>query len=346
VFVILFGAVACTQAPTPAEPAKAAPPAGGSSAAPAAAPVTLKLAMYQPATHLFVAVFKKYMPLVERNTQGRVKVEIFDSETLAKGNEFIDAVQRGVADMALAFPPYNSATFPIFDEQYLPFGYRDVKGQMDSYENGLNELYIEEMKAKGLDKIATFGAVPTGGRYLITKKPVLVPDDMKGMKLRAAGSLERDLITKTGASGVATVASEVYEALERGIIDGAMAVHTNIVDWKWMEVTQHLLNLPVSYLAMEFIYNTDSWNKISATDKPIVETTIKLAISALSMEGTAVEIYRLSSMVPDRLTINTPTPEQRKQWLALSEPLIAGYKQKAGERGQKAWDIIQQYNKR
>ena len=113
--------------------------------------VTLKATFYQPATHTAVVHFKEVFADVETMTEGRVKVDVYDSQTLVKVPETFDALNRGIADLTdVPLPPLR-LDVPWWSVEMLPGLLKDRQGMHDAAVNGLMEMYQQAIHNAGLN---------------------------------------------------------------------------------------------------------------------------------------------------------------------------------------------------
>lgn len=307
----------------------------------------LKLQLYQGPEHLITQQVKAVSPRVEQMTSGRVKISVFDSGSLAKGPQMFDAVQKGVVDIAAwAYPFASPKNLPFLMIGSFPFIYRDASGYMDAWqkEDTLEKLandYINEIGYKNVTLTKTFyvGFYQMGFK---NKEP-RVPKDLKGVKMRSLGSLF-PFFDKYGIRAVSVDTPEVYEALERGIIDGAIGVYSNWVDWGWGEPATYLLDFNLASVGLVFLVNKASMAKVSPNDRAAVESYLGWLQDILDKEYLKADLTYKSIIASKLMKIYTPTAEETAAWKGASDEITNKWVQDTGERGKKALAVIQKYN--
>ena len=308
--------------------------------------VELKLQLYQGSEHLITQRVKAISPNVEKMTNGRVTIAVFDSGTLAKGPQMFDAVQKGVVDIAVwAYPFASPKNLPFLMIGSFPFVYRDAAGYIDAWkDDALEKLaneYINETGYKNVALTRTFyvGFYQMGFK---NKEPKL-PRDLKGVKMRTLGSI-LPFFAKYGVSAVSVDTPEVYEALERGIIDGAIGVYSNWVDWGWGEPATYLLDFNVAAVGLVFLVNKASMAKLSPSDKAVVDSYLNWLQDALNDEYLKADQTYRTIIEKKLMKIYTPTAQETTEWGSARDEIKAKWLKDVGERGIKALSIIEKYN--
>ena len=311
-------------------------------------PIVLKMAMYHGSASLYYRIYSEYLPLVEKNTQGRVKIEIFPGGALAKGPAQLEGVQTGVCDIAYPWGGYMSKTVPLLGLEALPI-WKDFQSAHYAFDDpAMVDLYNQAYAAKGLNNVRLFIIKESGPRMIsTTKKQIKVPSDLKGLKIKAMAGPEADFCKLVGASATVITPAEIYEALERGILDGTVSSVTNLADptWNWREVCEYVNAYGFGVAGLHMLFNKKAFDAIPADLTPIVENTIRAAHMAVRYRTIEDYEHMWSTMVPEMMTVYTPTPEERKVWSETVSPLIDTFLEKTGALGQKALDIAYKYNK-
>ena len=241
-----------------------------------AEPIVLKAAYYQPDGHPITELGRESLAEVEKLTEGRVKFVIYPNSTLVPTTEMAAAVDEGTAFCANWYMPYMSKTIPLFDlETESLWTTGTYKSVLDAYENGINDLYTEALHRQGLKNTKVAGVSLCLWRVLgTTKKPVHVPADIKGLKIRSVGA-EADMFKSLGASPVNVTTPQTYEALSRGIAEGATNAALFFIERRWLEYVKYISNINLSPVLMHVIYNTRQLSKLDPRDRPIVEKAMK-----------------------------------------------------------------------
>jgi TRAP-type C4-dicarboxylate transport system substrate-binding protein len=311
-----------------------------------AAPVELRVAYYSPDNHPLTMAAKEVLADIEKLSQGRVKMKMFTSSSLLPTKEMAAGVNEGTAFCANWYMPYMAKTIPLFEVETLPVwtsGY--YKAVLDAYENGLNDLYTKALHRQGLKDLKVAGVSMCLWRVLTTKqKLVKVPSDAKGMKIRSVGA-EADMWRAIGASPVNITTPQTYEALARGVADGATNYLETMMDRKWLEHTDYVTCINLTPVLMHIIYNYKMLEKLSPQDKVIVETGMKLLAQVTRLRILEREGYAFAT-IPRKFNtvIYIPNAKEHQEWVKAAEPLVAEYAKSTDPLVQEALKIVHKYN--
>ncbi|KAF0117338.1 MAG: extracellular substrate-binding protein, partial [bacterium] len=165
---------------------------------------------------------------INEHGKGKVRVEHFHSGTLLKSEELLPGLMQGTADIIFQLDSAMMGTLPILGIFELPLLYPDVETSHEKLKIGspLHKLINQELAKKDIIAIATLPAV---FEYLWTKKPIRKPDDLKGLRIRVAGRVEAAVVKALGAAPTTTSSAELYEALQRGTVDGTVCYQSTII---------------------------------------------------------------------------------------------------------------------
>lgn len=181
---------------------------------------------------------RKFAQEVEKRTNGELKFEIYPGSSLVKTFAQFGALQNGSVDMTLYPLAYEGGKIPQVNITLMP-------ALVTSYEQGhrwktqpIGEALTKLLDDKGV-KIVTW-IWQAGG--VASKKKVLAPEDLKGVKIRG-GSKHMDLMLKQGGGAITNVPSnEIYSAVQTGVLDAAVTSSTSIISFRLEEVGEHLLS--------------------------------------------------------------------------------------------------------
>lgn len=232
-----------------------------------AKPIELKVANFQPPLHKSNEMLKNWTNLIEKETGGKVRFVLYPGSTLAKARDTYNAVVTGIADMCWTFAGYSRGRFHLSEVVVQPLG-------MKSAEHGgrvLFDLYQEfpEIRAEFKDTHLLWLS-PAPHRQIHSKVPVRTVADFKGLKTRVPSS-EAPHVRALGGVPVTMSGSEVYLALERGVLDADFHPWETAYSYKWYEIVRYHTKADL-YLAGLFIatMNKNTWNKLPADVKKVI----------------------------------------------------------------------------
>ena len=248
-------------------------------------------------------------------TGGKVKVEVYANSTLYKDKEEMEALQVGAVQMlapSLAkFGPLGVREFEVFD---LPFIFDDARELHAITAGPVGKQLFARLETKGISGLAYWD---NGFKSFSANKPLKTSDDFKGLKMRIQSSkvLEAQM-RAVGALPQVMAFSEVYQALQTGVVDGTENPHSNLYTQKMHEVQKHMTVSDHGYLGYAVISNKKFWDGLSpdiraALEKAVAEATVYANKIALEENEGALAKVKASG----KTQVYVPTPAER---LALS----------------------------
>ncbi|NWK76539.1 TRAP transporter substrate-binding protein [Aquitalea sp. LB_tupeE] len=204
--------------------------------------------------------FKK---LAEERTHGKVKVQVYPNSQLYKDKEELEALQLGAVQMlapSLAkFGPLGVKEFEVFDLPYVFDNYDEVNKVMHG---AIGKQLLGKLESKGIKGLAYWD---NGFKNFSANKPIRTPADLKGMKIRIQSSkvLEEEM-RSVGALPQVMAFSEVYQALQTGVVDGTELEASNLYTSKAYEVQKQLTLTQHGFLGYAVIVNKKFWDGLPA----------------------------------------------------------------------------------
>ncbi len=281
-----------------------------------AKPVELNYAISLPATHYEVQlVHQVWAKEVEKRTGGRVKINVYPGETLGKQVEQYDLVLKGAAQLTVVAGPQYPGRFPLTDVFNLPFlvppdgpnspgkAIRDMV-----HEKYLNPIYFKDVKV-----LWKYRFQP--GVLHMAKKPVRTIDDMKGQIIGfAGGKIVPAYIKALGGSPQQSPAPEVYENLDKGIINGQILPFETQMAFKLYEVTKYVTMTNQGMAAYCIVMRLQTWNSLSPDVQKII-TDLNPWVEDLAYkvgEGAFQKALGVSKQAGVQVIELTPT--ERARW--------------------------------
>ncbi|TSA17108.1 MAG: DctP family TRAP transporter solute-binding subunit [Betaproteobacteria bacterium] len=272
-------------------------------------------------------------------TKGKVKVEVYANSTLYKDKEEMEALQLGAVQMlapSLAkFGPLGVKEFEVFD---LPFIFDNYAELHKVTQGPLGQRLLAKLEPKGVKGLAYWD---NGFKSFSANKPLKTPADFRGLKMRIQSSkvLEAQM-RALGAIPQTMAFSEVYQALQTGVVDGTENPHSNLYTQKMHEVQKHMTLSDHGYLGYAVITNKKFWDGLPADVRGQLEQAMKEATAyankiAKDENDAALEAVRKSG----KTQIYTPTPAER---LALKKATMKVHKEMESRIGK---EIIEEVYK-
>lgn len=255
----------------------------------------------------------------EALTKGAVKVEVYPNSTLYKDKEEMEALQLGAVQMlapSLAkFGPLGVKEFEVFDLPFIFDGYDDLH---KITQGPVGRKMLDRLEPKGIRGLSFWD---NGFKSFSANKPLHTPDDYRGLKMRIQSSKVLDAQMRAlGALPQVMAFSEVYQALQTGVVDGTENPISNLYTQKMHEVQKHLSLTNHGYLGYAVITNKKFWDGLPADiraklDQAMKESTDYANKIAKKENDDALEAVRKAG----KTTIHTPTAQEK---VAMKKALI------------------------
>ena len=294
---------------------------GLSSVALAAEPIVIKFSHVVAQDTPKGKAAEKFKALAEQYTKGAVKVEVYANSTLYKDKEEMEALQLGAVQLlapSLAkFGPLGVREFEVFDLPYIFDGYEALNKVT---QGAVGQQLLAKLEPKGIRGLAFWD---NGFKSFSANTPIKKPEDLRGKKMRIQSSkvLEEQMREVKSLPQVMAF-SEVYQALQTGVVDGTENPHSNLYTQKMHEVQKHMTLTDHGYLGYAVITNKKFWDGLPAEvrtqlDKAMVESTVYANQIAKEENDKSLEAVRASG----KTEIHTPTAEEKAAFKKAFAPV-------------------------
>jgi len=217
---------------------------------------------------------EEFKRLAEERTKGRVKVEVYPNSSLFKDGEEMEALQLGsvqlLAPSLAKFGPLGVREFEVFDLPYIFDNYDELHKVT---EGPVGAALFKKLDSKGITGLAYWD---NGFKVMSSNKSIKVPADYKGQKMRIQSSkVLGDEMKALGAIPQVMAFSEVYQALQTGVVDGTENPPSNFYTQKMHEVQKYLALTDHGYLGYAVIANKKFWDGLPADVRTALEGAMK-----------------------------------------------------------------------
>jgi len=217
---------------------------------------------------------ERFKQLAEERTKGRVKVEVYPNSQLYKDKEELEALQLGAVQMlapSLAkFGPLGVKEYEVFDLPYI-FPNRAVLARIT--EGPIGQNLFKKLETKGIKGLAYWD---NGMKVMTANKPLHKVDDFRGMKMRIQSSKVLDEQFRALKANPQVLAfSEVYQAMQTGVVDGSENTPSNIYSQKVHEVQSQLTVSDHGYIGYAVIVNKKFWDSLPPDVRGQLESAMK-----------------------------------------------------------------------
>ncbi|NDL63863.1 TRAP transporter substrate-binding protein [Acerihabitans arboris] len=262
--------------------------------APIATAKVLKVAEVQPDGYPTVVALQHMGEKLKQATDGRLEMKVYSGGVLGDEEQTLQQVQIGAVDMIRVSLAPMTTIAPETSVLTLPYVFRDEDHMHKVLDGTVGQEIAAKVSADPQAKMVFLGWTDAGVRNMITKKPVVKPEDLHGMKIRVQNSqISLATLKAMGANPVAMGVSEVFSAMQTGVVDGTennpptFVAHNYIPVAKYYTLTGHFIQ-PEMILVSSVV-----WHKLSAEDQ---QTMLKLGKEAQMDERQLWAAYNQQSL--------------------------------------------------
>lgn len=302
-----------------------------SLAAQAQAPIVIKFSHVVARDTPKGQAAERFKLLAEQATRGRVKVEVYPNSQLYKDKEELEALQLGAVQMlapSLAkFGPLGVKEFEAFD---LPYIFPSKAALNSVTEGPIGRSLLKKLETKGITGLAFWD---NGFKVMSANKPLRTPADFKGLRMRIQSSKVLDAQMRAlGASPQVLAFSDVYQALQTGVVEGTENPPSNMYTQKMYEVQKYVTVSNHGYLGYAVIVNKKFWDGLpsdirKALDNAMREATVYEKAIAQRDNDAALEAIRKSG----KTQVHVLTAQQQAEWRAAMVPVQRAMESRIGK---------------
>ena len=265
---------------------------------------------------------------VNEEMNGKACMEVFPNSQLYNDDQVLESMLAG--DVQMAAPSLSkfekfTKKFRLFD---LPFMFDDVAA-VDRFQNSADGQKLKDsMKRRGLQGLAFWH---NGMKQISAKKPLIEPADAAGLKFRVQPS---DVLVAQmealKANPQKMAFSEVYGALQTGVVDGQENTWSNIYGQKFFEVQDGITESNHGIIDYLVVTSTKWWDGLPGDVRDQLATILKEVTEARNAESTAVNEAAKKSVIEAGGVVRQLTADQRAQWVQAMKPVWAQFEKDIG----------------
>jgi C4-dicarboxylate-binding protein DctP len=266
---------------------------------------------------------------VNDEMNGKACMEVFPNSTLYNDNQVLEAMLQG--DVQMAAPSLSkfeqfTKQFRIFD---LPFMFKNVAA-VDEFQNSeTGQAMKESMTRRGLLGLAFWH---NGMKQMSANKPLEMPTDAAGLKFRVQNSeVLKAQMAALGGSPQPMAFSEVYGALQTGVVDGQENTWSNIYGKKFFEVQDGTTETNHGIIDYLLVTSTDFWDSLPDDVRTQLATIIAEVTEARNSESTSVNEAAKQEIIKAGGVVRQLSAEQRAAWVEAMKPVWEQFKGDVGE---------------
>ena len=217
----------------------------------------LKLSHWVPPSHPLQKAIEDWAASVEKDSGGTIKYKIYPAQQLGKAFDHYDMARDGIADFTYVNPGYQPGRFPIIAAGELPFLVGNAHGGNRAIDNWYRKYAANEMK----DVKYCFSFILDPLTFHSKTKKIVVPGDIKGMKIRPSQATVAAWVTLLGGTNVQASAPEVRDVLEKGVAEAVTFPWGSLLLFGIDKVTKYHMDAPLHTVTFQWLMN---WNTYAA----------------------------------------------------------------------------------
>jgi len=227
----------------------------------------LKLSHWVPPSHPLQKALEDWGSSIEKDSGGTIKYKVYPSQQLGKAFDHYDMAKDGIADVTYVSPGYQPGRFPIFDAANLPFMIANARGGTEALDDWYRKYAATEMK----DVHYCFAFTHDPGTFHSRTKKIVVPADIKDMKIRPAHATMASLVTSLGGTNVQAAAPEVRDIMEKGVADAVTFPWGSIPLFGIDKVTKYHMEAALYTTGFVWVMNKATYAAMSPAQQKVID---------------------------------------------------------------------------
>ncbi|WP_373089015.1 TRAP transporter substrate-binding protein DctP [Sneathiella sp.] len=308
--------------------------------------VVLKVADIFPTTHyIMLQGTQIWMDKAVELSDGRIEFQYFPAQQLGKAKDVMSLTKAGVADIGVIIPAYVPEKLPLSAVGELPGMFNTAcsgsKALADLTAPG-GILYEQEYKPQGFHVLFTNMLAPYS--VMTSEKELNSYKDLAGLKLYASGDAKHETLTKLGATPIRLSGPEIFEAVQRGTLDGAMLAYIGLPPYGLDELMKYgLTGVNLGGTTVTYGITTEKWNAFDPEIKKALTDAAIYAGDALCSYSDKMNSEALEALKSNGAKIHVIEGDEATALHAELEPVIDNWAKVLEERGKPAKDAIKQF---
>jgi TRAP-type transport system periplasmic protein len=290
------------------------------AAAPALAdPVPIKFAYPSAPNNALFQADQAWADDVNNASNGAIEIKLFPGGVIADNSNMYDRVTGGVADIGFAVFGPVSSVFPKTNVGTLPFEARNHREDALA----LWHLYAKGVISDEFTKFHPLAFIVFPGLVIHSKKPIHTLEDMKGMKISVEGRVLSTMMPRLGAAPISLQPGELYQSLQRGLVDAVPQGWPSVPTFHLNEVTNFHLEAPLGFNTGYVAINNDTYAKLPAAGRAAIDKLSgEVHVERLAAADDAMQaIGRDATKALPGQTIAQLDPAEEARWKEAVAPV-------------------------
>jgi len=304
-----------------------------------AADFTMRLSHQYPPGHQMAKVLEQFASEVKAGTAGKLEVQIYGSEQLYKAAQNHAAVARGQVESAAILNFQWGATIPEMNVSSIPFLMTRADQLKKFPSSEAAALLNKKIEERGVKPIAWL-VDANDGIFTSGKQALVKPADFKGIKIRGLSKLFDAGLAAVGASPSAMPGSEVYQALESGVIDASLTGVAAAYSRRFYEVQKFGAASTIVTAYSNIVVNPAWWNKLPDDAKKTVLSAAQKAEVAMTPTSDEVDPEDIKRLKDKGMNVVVLTKAQEKELAAVMQPAVIKAFTESAPDGAKLLELV------
>ena len=281
--------------------------------------------------------------IISKKTNGRVEITVYPAEQLGPNSAVLDLLKNGITDMAaLGLPPFPTL-FPLENGQELPLAVIPEWANAMNVRNQLSLGDYGQAFTKNNLKFLSWN-IQRPMQLFLTKK-VSKAEDFKGLKVRSANPSFLQPFTEFGITPVAMPLGQVYESLQRGVIDAVVNAPEQCVASKWYEVTKFYCTQNLGYGSTAMVMSKGVWDNLPSDIRAAFSQAIPEWLPQAVAFYKDIEVQAVTTMKANNVEVYALPPSEAARWIQLKAPVVDAWVAKTEAPGVPAKAMVEAIRK-
>jgi len=306
----------------------------------AQAATVMRLSHQYPPSHHIAGVLARFAEAVKAGSNGAVDVQVFPAEQLARVAENFPGVARGAFEAAVATNFTWGNTIPEMSGQTIPFFFADLE-QNRRFPASEARRFLDGVTARRAVRSVAWLFTTNRAIFTSSRKPLLVPEDFRGVKIRGINSLIDQSLSAAGAAPAATPAPEVVGALQSGVLDAGLTDVSAAVSRRFYEVQKFGTVSPFFSVSTQVYVNPRWWDRVPAEGRGVIEAALaKAEVEAVEVTQRTADAA-VGELRTRGMTLHEQTPEEVARWReVMQKPVMDAFLRQAPEGGARVVELL------
>lgn len=269
----------------------------------------------------------KFAEEVEKRTNGSVKIDVYPANALLKESQQYDAMLKGSLDLAVWAPFYDAGKVNEFSISLMPGIFNSFDSAWKWLDSEIGAEVEQLLEDNGIKMLVWTWAPLTIAN--VGDKPIMNPEDVKGLRFRGAGKAFEKMFEALGAGIVSLPSSELYTAMQTNVLDVVLSSYSSFMSYNLYEVVDHFLypgENALSYAMMPLVMSKQTWDNVLNDEQRKVIEEVAAELQEWVKEANAQDNEKVVQVFRDHgVNVYEITPEQRQAWTDAAQVAIESF---------------------